>query len=271
MSETGRVIKRSETADQAAHAGAFSLLDYQEEGRRIIGLARRKAAMLIAEARRVEQEAARSRAQLDTERARLQQEMAQAERIKGEVRLQGLEEGRVEGREMGVEEGRAAGFEAARKEGFQAAHDEARKALQEETRDVARTLEAVLSVVEEERERVIKTAHANLIRLAVAVAGKVIKREVALDPDVIKGNVIRAVDLAMQEAVVTIQVNPTDQAVIGKYLDQVRDQFAKIKAFEVETDPAIAQGGCVVKSGDGVVDMRLETQLAEIERQLLEG
>ncbi|MEK6606206.1 MAG: FliH/SctL family protein, partial [Myxococcota bacterium] len=97
-------------------------------------------------------------------------------------------------------------------------------------------------------------------RLAVGVAEKILGRELALRPDAVADICAGALDQVRGRQRVIVRVHPDD-------LPRVRRDHA-IVTFRADAE--IARGGCVVETEAGVVDARLSSQLAAIERALTE-
>ena len=68
-------------------------------------------------------------------------------------------------------------MEEGRKQGF----DDSKKACQEETGSIIAELTTVLTAFDDERIELISQAEADLLRLAISIAGKIVKKEVSVD------------------------------------------------------------------------------------------
>jgi len=146
-----------------------------------------------------------------------------------------------------AEEARAAGHA----EGLEAARAEATR---------------IIAAAHAEAARVRADAARDLARLAVHVAEKVLAREVAMAPDAVVAVAEQAIALARGGRTLVVRAHPDDVAALDaarvRLLDGVRE-------IELCADAAVARGGCVVESEAGVVDARLEVQLAALERALV--
>jgi flagellar assembly protein FliH len=176
---------------------------------------------------------------------------AQAEqgRVHEEARRQGFEQGRAEGREAG-----------SRAERERVAAEVAQ--LQDLLRNVARS-------VEDKRGELVAQAEREVVRLAVAIAEKIVKAEVKSGEKVAQANVRRAVELVARRQEIEVLLNPADAGMVETYLPALKKEFADIAAIRVTPNASVAPGGCVVVTKEGTVDADLETQLAEIEKGLL--
>ena len=114
------------------------------------------------------------------------------------------------------------------------------------------------------RPRLREQAEADLIRLAVAIARRIVRRELTVDADAITGLVKAALEqLAVQEAV-RVRVHPEHEAAVRAYLAST----GGAAEIEVAGDGALEPGSVIFETARGSLDASAETQLAEIERGL---
>jgi flagellar assembly protein FliH len=120
------------------------------------------------------------------------------------------------------------------------------------------------------REKVLRDSEDDLLQLTIMVARKVIQQELAQEPRIL-ANVINAALASLGEQDrVAIRLNPADYTVVNAnrqvYLAGVGEETALV----LSPDEAIEPGGCMVDTATGTVDARIEVQLDEVYRQLLE-
>jgi flagellar assembly protein FliH len=190
------------------------------------------------------------RVQADLEKAREQIKATIAERdaIRERARLEGLELGRREGLEI------AAVAE--------------RERVERETSGVAALLRGAAVAIGQKQAELAASAERDLLRLALAIAAKVVKAEIK-DAKVAGANLRRAIELTARRQELTVRVHPEDLALIEAYLPELRREFSDVERVALEADPTMARGGAVVRTREGSVDASIDTQLAEIERGLL--
>jgi flagellar assembly protein FliH len=165
-----------------------------------------------------------------------------------------------------VEEGRAQGFAQGIKQGRQAAVKEANARLE----NLLKTL-ADLSTL---RERMIRAAEQDVVRLAAKIAGLVVREKIETDGE--EGAVaLRALRTALEEFSkgdgFTIRCHPKDEEILRRqmgFLSRAAGS-ASTEAITLVSDPSVSPGGCVVLSEAGEVDVTVETQLQVIEHELL--
>lgn len=105
-----------------------------------------------------------------------------------------------------------------------------------------------------------------VVALALAVAQRVLKREVTLDPAIVLGIVRTCLEEFNAAEVNRLEVSPGDYDVVTDYF-----QSHPVQNLEIVADPAVTPGGAVFETSQGTVDARIETQLEEIESGLADG
>lgn len=150
--------------------------------------------------------------------------------------------------------------EAGRREGEAAA----RQATQAEVREVIGRLAAAIQQVTELRPRLRLQAESDLVRLAVAIARRIVFRELSIDPETVTALVRVALDKLRMQEVTRVRVHPEHKAVIQEFLAKT----GGAAHVEVNGDPTQARGSVVFETIRGNLDVSAEIQLREIERGL---
>lgn len=114
-----------------------------------------------------------------------------------------------------------------------------------------------------------------IVRLATAVARKVVQREVSLDHTLVTRTVRTALSKGHVRGDIVIKVNPMDRDIIADLRPEILREMQEIRSLRVEGDEAVERGGAMIECAMGELDLRLERQLQEVEmafeRMLLEG
>jgi len=107
--------------------------------------------------------------------------------------------------------------------------------------------------------------------LAVAIARKVLGKELELAPERVVDVVKQALaEKARQSRELWLRVNPEDLAVIRARRPELLEVLSRAKELGVREDPDVARGGVVIETDAGTIDAQLETQLGVFERVLKE-
>jgi flagellar assembly protein FliH len=128
-----------------------------------------------------------------------------------------------------------------------------------------RRLTETLQELTELRSRMIHATERQMVGLALAVARRVVHREVSLDPDLLVAMARVALDRLGESAQITVRLNPDDYQITGA------SRIAQMTASNVTVvaDGRIPRGGCRVESEMGILDAGIDAQIQEIAQALL--
>jgi flagellar assembly protein FliH len=148
--------------------------------------------------------------------------------------------------QRGAEEARAE-FEAEREAALQPALERLTQSLQNIT--------AYRSLIHQQAE-------SEIVRLAIAIARRVIHRELTLDPDSIQGLVKAALQKLQSREIQRVRLHKAQEEVVRECL---------LKGFpgtsiQIVVDPALQLGDVFFETTQGDLDASMDTQLREIER-----
>lgn len=105
-------------------------------------------------------------------------------------------------------------------------------------------------------------------RFALAVAAKVVKREVTLDKEVIIRQIHEAVRRVAGVESVKLRLNPQDEAIVRERRSELLGATDSVRDLILEADDKVERGGCILETPSGNVDARWSTQLDQIEAAL---
>jgi flagellar assembly protein FliH len=164
--------------------------------------------------------------------------------------------------EVRVTEAHKKGLQVGLQQGLQQGDANARQQLgaQQDAslQRLARTIEEISGM----RQRCRAAAEQDVVKLALAIARRVVHRELTVDPSAILGLVKAALGSLDMRELHRIRIHP-GQA------DAVRLQLEKMglpQRCEVVADPSLEKGAAILETNYGTVDASAETQLQEIER-----
>ena len=211
----------------------FSMADIERQAKAVLSRARQQADQLLAAAQ------------------------AEAETLKQQAAQRGLADGRRQGMAQGLEQGRQAGH--------QQALNESRDALGQATR----ALSAATTALDASRADLEATALAEVIKLVIAIARRVTKRQGMIDPAVLTANLQEAMKLVVSSADVRIAIHPSQRKALDAALPQLLLQWPNLIHVHIVEDASLAPGGCRVYTEQGQIDADLNQQLDRIAAELL--
>ncbi len=160
----------------------------------------------------------------------------------------------------------AARLAAERASGF--AEAEARLRAESQRRSEADTekISAALVGFEQTRKEYFLRVEAEVVQLALTIAGKILHRESQVDPLLVAALVQIALGQLKEGAAATIRVRPEET---GRWGTHFAAQRMSAVASIVE-DAALQAGDCVLETEMGTVNFSLEAQLKEVEHGFLD-
>jgi flagellar assembly protein FliH len=149
---------------------------------------------------------------------------------------------------------------AARQEGYAAGHADARD-------EVAATLAALAEAgrhLAAARGRMEDDAVREATTLAVEVAARLVRAEVAVRPERVEGVLRAAIRRATDRSQLVVLVSPSDLSACRAAAPAIMSDMGGIGCMDVVDDPRIGAGSCVLQTGGGDVDATFESQLARV-------
>ncbi len=122
-------------------------------------------------------------------------------------------------------------------------------------RRLAQTVEELAGL----RTELIHKTERQVVELALAIAGRVLRREVSIDRELLIAMARIALERLGENTSATIRLNPDDYAFIG-----AKTQVGDSSLVRVVADPLVSSGGCLVQSDFGLIDAGIDAQLGEM-------
>lgn len=145
------------------------------------------------------------------------------------------------------------------REGEKAGRAKASAEMEPVMERMARSIEDMAGV----RDRLRREAEADLLKLALEIARRVLRRELAVDPEALHGLVLAAFEKLQLQEVSRVRVHPAHVPLLSAMLHD-----AAGRQVEVIADPGSQLGGLIFESTHGNLDASVDSQLREIERGL---
>lgn len=115
------------------------------------------------------------------------------------------------------------------------------------------------------RAQMIRQTERQMVELALAVARRIIHREVSLDRDLLIAMARVALDRLGESATITVKLHPEDFAATSA----ARVSRTMGTCVTVLEDPRLERGACLVESDLGTIDVSVDAQIEEVARALL--
>jgi flagellar assembly protein FliH len=153
-------------------------------------------------------------------------------------------------------------FANGRREGAAAAHQALEPQLNAEISKLRDLFREVLSAGAKLRAH----AEEDLVRLAVAIARRILHREVTVDVDAITGLVKAAFRRLDQREIHLVKTDPDSL----KRVTEVLRELGAPAAVKLSADSSLRRGSLIIESSRGTLDASIETQLQEIQRGFID-
>jgi flagellar assembly protein FliH len=153
------------------------------------------------------------------------------------------------------------GFDRGFAHGEQAAREAERLRTDTQIAKLAGTIAELSSL----RAEMLRRAEQDVVRLALAIAERIVRREVQVDRQLLLTMAETAARKLANSPVINIHMHPDDllSATSG------RGAASADGPIRMLADANMAPGGCLVQSVFGTIDVGIDAQMREIARQLL--
>jgi len=151
------------------------------------------------------------------------------------------------------------GYAAGERAGLEAGTTRAEAML----RRLAQTLDELKAL----RGTLVRQTEEQMVQLALAIAKKILRREAAVDQDLIVAMARVALERVGESGIATIRLNPEDYAsTVQRHTDHWAGARVKVVA-----DPSVSRGGCLVESEFGFVDASVDAQFEQVAQAMAES
>jgi flagellar assembly protein FliH len=160
----------------------------------------------------------------------------------------------------------APALDPAWQEAYQKGFDEALRQAGQTLLRAAQALAGAATRLQEEQKASQEGVKRDVLRLSLAIARQIVMGELRANPDAIGEIVSRLLDEAEGRRVLSIRLHPDDAERLKQTPAAALLQKAKVA---VQTSQEVEPGGCLLETGFGRLDARLETRFGEIAARLL--
>jgi len=151
---------------------------------------------------------------------------------------------------------------SAHQKGFQEGQAAARRETAAQLESMNLKLARTIGEFSGLRQRFRHEAEEDVVALSIAIARRILHRELTMAPEALLGLVKAALEKIDVREVHRVCVAREDAAMVRQFLEKI----GLPRPVEVIGDPGLSRGAAVLDSNRGTLDASVETQLAEIER-----
>lgn len=159
----------------------------------------------------------------------------------------------------------------ARQSGYEEGLRQAQEAIEADRQLAMIQGQEILQEANRIKMTMFESSEADMVRLSLAIAKRVVATELQTNPDIIVNILREALAYLNQPDNITLFVNPVDIDTILDAVENVNllDGQNNLQS-EVKPDDQILSGGLKIESDSGSVDARIETRMASIENAIQE-
>jgi flagellar assembly protein FliH len=110
-----------------------------------------------------------------------------------------------------------------------------------------------------------REVESDLVQLALAVARKIVGRDVSMGPEAVTRIIRQALERVEHAGRITIKLNPADLELLTEIKPQLLSGLPEAGRAAFEADASITRGGCLIETDGGEVDARIERQFKVVE------
>ena len=128
-----------------------------------------------------------------------------------------------------------------------------------------RRLADTLREMEELRRSIVRQTEQQVVQLGLAIAQRILRKEIAVDQDLMCAMARVALDRLGDAAPATVRLHPDDHAAI----QAIHGAGWAGTHVTIQADPGVSRGGCLVESPFGFIDASVEAQFRVLEQALV--
>jgi flagellar assembly protein FliH len=151
------------------------------------------------------------------------------------------------------------GFEQGQKDGFAL-----EKKKMEET---GKQLEALFLEINNLKAQIYAESEEEVLKLCLAISKRIIHTEVQTNKEIIRNTVQSALKYVVDKRRIRIIIHPDDMEEVRRLLPDL-SKLTKSGQFQITEDTLMEKGGCLIETGFGKVNARLDDQLDVIQEEI---
>jgi flagellar assembly protein FliH len=185
---------------------------------------------------------------------------------------------REEGRQQGIKEAQARTVEAERraKEATTKAEAAAETKVKAKTAELEQGLGAALTALRQAQERIaaiekqlVANAEAEVVRLAMATAARILHREIEVEPAWMVDLVAAALREVPDRRGVVVRMHPEDAAVAREHQERIAAGIPGLDRLAIQDDPTLGKGACILASQGTRIDASVASSWERVTAALL--
>jgi len=154
--------------------------------------------------------------------------------------------------------------EQAYREGVERGLEEGLARARQESQEMLSKAREVLQEAEAERAAILNQMEREIVELAQEIAGRIVAAELKLNHEVVTAIAKEALTLVRDRPQVMMFVHPDDLNACQQASPQFEALLPENAVLRILPDSQVKRGGCILDTGEGVVDATLDSRWAAI-------
>ena len=142
------------------------------------------------------------------------------------------------------------------------------KKLAERVATLVPALQSAVGKIDDAKQDWLRHWELSAIRLAAAMAARIVRREIQQTPEIAKDWIREALQLTAGASEVTVRLHPADVEALGDETEQLIASMRPLATATVTADNSLSPGDCRIETELGSVDQQVEKQLARMVEEL---
>jgi flagellar assembly protein FliH len=152
--------------------------------------------------------------------------------------------------------------------GFEQGERAGQKLAAQKIEPTLHAFQSLLEAITEDRGRLIEQHRQELIKVAFALAARILHRAIELDPTAVGEVVEAALAKAGRSQQLTLQLSPHDRQLVEQQMRARHGEAWPPASITIQEDEAVGRGGCRLLTDTGDIDATIEMQLRTLKTML---
>ncbi len=148
-----------------------------------------------------------------------------------------------------------------RQDAFEQGFRQAREESALEVKAASERLAQLVADLPALKKKLRAEAEMDLLKLALAIARRILHRELLTDPEAMHGLVYAALQKLQKREILRVRVYPAGSEAVRSCLERMG-----VTSVEIVPEPSLKLGSLLIETSAGELDAAVDTQLQEIER-----
>ncbi|WP_152392469.1 FliH/SctL family protein [Paenibacillus guangzhouensis] len=165
-----------------------------------------------------------------------------------------------------IEMSKLDGFER----GYQEGLEQAQEATRQQVEQMLAEAKAILEQAYLAKDQIIQEAEPFLVNLSCAIAEKIVDKHLSMEQDYAVELIRKQLTRKREQGMITLCVAPEHLAFVQAAREELILSIDSQAELQILPDSSVTDWGCVIRSSYGSIDARIDTQLTEVKKHLLQ-